>query len=965
MKTNDASYRFNRHRFPAACSRATGLLLWLAMAFTARATQPPAPGEIETLRQRGLLPQRESQVRAWGNDRMADGLAARAANKILRARLQADGWSAAEAEALAPPPAPPPSRRGLPWTGAPKMLTVLVSFADYPAPANPTPANIALHTYGAGGAAYAPFESLNRYYFRASEGLLNIQGNVLPWHQMPGNRATYEPGGAVSDKQAIFNLLKAAMQANEATHDFAQYDNDNDGVIDVVNIIWTGPNTGWGSFWWGYRWDFSGLADAQSTTFGGKKANDFTWQWLGTRGSSGADYNPIVLVHETGHSLGLPDYYDYNGDVGPDGGVGGLDMMDANRGNHNAFSRWVLDWITPTVIGSGAPAARTLNAGGDTTKIGNKAVVIFPNATASPFGELFVIENRQRIGNDVAPYMPADGLLVWHVDGTLDGGGNNFVYDNSYTSRKLLRLMEADGLEQIEAGGFADAGDYYNAGETFGPATTPNSRRYDGADSGAFMDAISVNAAVMTASIGFSGVATVAKPAFTPPGGIFSAPTSVTISCATPGATIHFTTNGSPATAASPVYSGAPIPITVDTTLRARAFLSGYLDSVEASAQYTFGVSTPTISPPSGTYADPIPDVKILCATPGATIRYTLDGSTPTASSPIYGGGLAVVTATTVKARAFLAGYADSGVATATYAFVSADYLLDGVAKTGLSDAVRGMKYFRIIVPPGMARLNITTSGGSGDCDMYVRYGTVPFLDKWDLRPYRRGNAESVGIDLPAAGVWYVMLHGFKAYGGVTLLADYLPPAGAVAAPTFSPAGGTFYAPVQVAMGCATGGATIRYTTDGSDPTPGSPAYSRPVAIGATTTLKAAAFKSGWLGSAITSATYTITAPPVTTLTDGAAQNGLGGAAGSMQYFKIAVPAGRSKLDIKTSGGTGDCDMYVRFGASPSLSQWNFRPARKGNAETVTVKAPAAGEWFIMLHGFRAFSGVSLLADHY
>jgi len=65
---------------------------------------------------------------------------------------------------------------------------------------------------------------------------------------------------------------------------------------------------------------------------------------------------------------------------------------------------------------------------------------------------------------------------------------------NSYTSHKLLRLMEADGLEEIETGdGNADSGDYYVAGKTFGPATTPNSNRYSGTQTDILVSNISAS----------------------------------------------------------------------------------------------------------------------------------------------------------------------------------------------------------------------------------------------------------------------------------------------------------------------------------------------------------------------------------------------------------------------------------------------------------------------------------------
>ena len=78
-----------------------------------------------------------------------------------------------------------------------------------------------------------------------------------------------------------------------------------------------------------------------------------------------------------------------------------------------------------------------------------------------------------------------------------------------------------------------------------------------------------------------------------------------------------------------------------------------------------------------------------------------------------------------------------------------------------------------------------------------------------------------------------------------------------VAAPTFSPGSGTYNTPQSVTISTATEGASIRYTTDGSDPTASSTLYSAPITVASTTTIKAIATKSGMDNSAVAAATYT------------------------------------------------------------------------------------------------------------
>ncbi|UOZ08268.1 chitobiase/beta-hexosaminidase C-terminal domain-containing protein [Amycolatopsis sp. WQ 127309] len=79
-----------------------------------------------------------------------------------------------------------------------------------------------------------------------------------------------------------------------------------------------------------------------------------------------------------------------------------------------------------------------------------------------------------------------------------------------------------------------------------------------------------------------------------------------------------------------------------------------------------------------------------------------------------------------------------------------------------------------------------------------------------------------------------------------------------VAAPTFSPPGGTYSAAQTVTISSATSGATIRYTVDGSTPTASSPQYTAPISVPGSRTVNAIALKSGSTTSAVSSATYTI-----------------------------------------------------------------------------------------------------------
>lgn len=99
-----------------------------------------------------------------------------------------------------------------------------------------------------------------------------------------------------------------------------------------------------------------------------------------------------------------------------------------------------------------------------------------------------------------------------------------------------------------------------------------------------------------------------------------------------------------------------------------------------------------------------------------------------------------------------------------------------GVPEGDLAGAQDSEQPFLIQVPAGATNFSITTSGGNGDVDLYVRRGSPPTLDDYDCRPWLQGNNEACSWENPEEGTYYVMLHGWNSYSGVTLLADYDPP---------------------------------------------------------------------------------------------------------------------------------------------------------------------------------------------
>ncbi|MFC3032300.1 S8 family serine peptidase [Pseudoalteromonas fenneropenaei] len=108
-----------------------------------------------------------------------------------------------------------------------------------------------------------------------------------------------------------------------------------------------------------------------------------------------------------------------------------------------------------------------------------------------------------------------------------------------------------------------------------------------------------------------------------------------------------------------------------------------------------------------------------------------------------------------------------------------------------------------------------------------------------------------------------------------------------------------------------------------------------------------------------------VTPPPTTgsELENGVAKSGIAGAKDAEVMFTFNVPAGASNIKIAMSGGSGDADMHVKFGAAPTTSSYDCRPYKNGNNETCDL-TQAGGVYHVMLKGYSAFSGVTLLASY-
>ena len=176
----------------------------------------------------------------------------------------------------------------------------------------------------------------------------------------------------------------------------------------------------------------------------------------------------------------------------------------------------------------------------------------------------------------------------------------------------------------------------------------------------------------------FNGVKYVETPVITPDTASFATSTTVTITDATAGAAIYYTTDGSIPTAASTLYTG-PVTVSTDETISAIGSATGYLQSPVATGTYTCTnqVPTPHVSPLGGVYYSP-ETITITDPSSAATIYYTTDESTPTTASNLYKGGFSLPSGeTTVSAIATETGFKPSEVFSRSYQYTPEGTLID------------------------------------------------------------------------------------------------------------------------------------------------------------------------------------------------------------------------------------------------------------------------------------------------
>lgn len=362
------------------------------------------------------------------------------------------------------------------------------------------------------------WQSVSSFYEKSSFGKLKLSGTVTDWFDASSVDGVDAANSITIEK--TYEVVEEAVNWALATQDInaADYDYDNDGFIDGVWCVYSaedyskgGPMTDDQNYWAYTTW---GNQDKQGNPANneyyynlfGWASYDFMYEGYGVEKLDAHTY-----IHETGHFLGLNDYYSDRTMYNP---VGKVDMMDANIIDHNSYSKMLLGWTKPYVVyGNATIDLKSMQ------NENNLIVVLSDNQKVEnnefdPFGEYMLIElysneglnlkdSETKLSDDRPLASEQGGIRIYHIDNrkfvvseqnglivteeykdqTIDENNrviipitNSISYNQYYYNLNLdgkyypydeIRMIEASGKNTFSTGGVQTQKTFFKEGDVF------------------------------------------------------------------------------------------------------------------------------------------------------------------------------------------------------------------------------------------------------------------------------------------------------------------------------------------------------------------------------------------------------------------------------------------------------------------------------------------------------------------
>ena len=392
-----------------------------------------------------------------------------------------------------------------------------------------------------GGPEDTAWYSLSEYYKSSSFGTCNVTGVVAPWYHVGvkstdssvGTDTGYASKVAVKIQNKYRSPSAPIIDTNGNKYNLADFDANQDGLVDTIVMLYTAPITTTGELWWAFCSSVSG-AFGQYTPDGKLEgANRYFWASFNflfekgpniyytseeiKNGTAVADAH--TMTHEFGHCLSLPDYYitDYN--PSDYSALGGLDMMDNNIGDHNAYSKTLYGWINPRRI-AGHKGKTTFKLK-STTTTGDAVIIPAPDEWNNTYLDQYLLiefltpegvakrDGEERYLGYYPLYYNKAGVRISHVDARMgkevySSGGwtfsgytwgysglgdqeavtiaaSNTATRSSFPNYKEIEVLPSDG-KYMSKGGVNNSDTLYIEGNSFGMNGIYENFKFNGID---------------------------------------------------------------------------------------------------------------------------------------------------------------------------------------------------------------------------------------------------------------------------------------------------------------------------------------------------------------------------------------------------------------------------------------------------------------------------------------------------
>lgn len=328
-------------------------------------------------------------------------------------------------------------------TGNQKMLIVPVQLKDGTTWTSEMLTNIETAFFGQ--SSETSWRSVKSFFAESSYGKLSLSGEVTDVLMVNDytvsslNRKGEEASDIVGKLFEKSSLVSSSKRK--------EYDQDNDGYIDCTVFIYSNAySTSSESAYWAWCYYYDSNPSTSKPALNNYMWASYTFlndkyssSVLGPKGLEAHTY-----IHETGHLLGLDDYYCYD-DSKPWDCAGDRDMQAYNIGDHNIYSKLAMGWINPYVITDSCEISLRSSA------LYDEAILIKNNWNGSIFDDYLLLEFYTPEGNNYqdSQYSFASrnkmynysGLRIYHVDSRLvmytmeeDYEGNVSLTSSTYIS---------------------------------------------------------------------------------------------------------------------------------------------------------------------------------------------------------------------------------------------------------------------------------------------------------------------------------------------------------------------------------------------------------------------------------------------------------------------------------------------------------------------------------------------------